>query len=216
MYKERPSWVRTIAAAALCALLAGCSGAHPHLGGASAPALDDAPLSRSGGTNPNAPFAMLAPAHALARRPVLMDPTLAEPCTAAQLGAYESGASVAGEQRAVRISLVNHGAEPCRLSGVPAVSLVAADGSPLAQVVVERAGVASTAGDTPEPAPVAVLPARGESEFSVRWTAGPNCPAVASIAVSAPGTTHSYLVPHPLTVCGDRIVVSQVSGPEPF
>jgi hypothetical protein len=196
-------------------LLAGCSGARaPMSAHGYAPALDDSPLQRSGGTNPNAPFAVLEPAHALARRPALIDPTLAEPCNGAQLSAYESGASVNGEQRQVRVSLVNHASTACKLSGIPSVSLMASDGTPMAQVVVEHgAGVAEVAAGSAEPDAVVVLPARGESEFTITWTTGASCPQVASIAVAAPGTTRSYLVPHPLAVCGDRITVSAVEGP---
>ena len=215
---------------ALAASLLGCSGARSsHVAYSTAPGLrEEASLNSRGGANPNAPYAMVDHTAHLVTRPTQVDLSAAVPCMASDLSLFESGAHVDGNRRSVRLNLVNHAKEACRLSGYPAISLLRADGSLLGSLQIEkvvattleaaltspRGGglnqVASTDVAPAPSAPVLLLPA-GEAAFEVGWTSGPDCDQVGAIAVAAPGTVQTFVVRHTLTVCDGRIRVTAVN-----
>ena len=156
-----------------------------------------------------------------------------EPCSAASLSLFESGAHVDGSRRSVRLNLVNHARLACRLSGYPSISLLRPDGSLLGNVLIEKVTAttleAEFAKQSPHPAavatvqvgaeqtragtsPVVMLAPAGEATFEVGWTSGAGrCDQVGSIAVAAPGMTQSFSVSHPLSICEGRILVTAVS-----
>jgi len=198
---------------------------------------EDAPLSSRGGANPNAPYAELDRSVHLVRRPTAVDVSTAVPCAAEDLSLYESGARIDGEHRSVRLNLVNHAKEPCRLAGYPAISLLRPDGSLIGNIAIEKL-TASTldaslhpssapvavgiqpglslakpvagSGESAEPETVLLVPA-GEASFEVGWTSRPGCDPVASIEVAAPDTVQSFAIRHALTVCEGRIQVTAIN-----
>ncbi|HEY0786572.1 MAG TPA: DUF4232 domain-containing protein [Acidobacteriaceae bacterium] len=227
----RSSPSRWIAGLATATLVAGCGhGGTTHSARSNAPGLREAaPLSGRGGANPNAPFLVVDHTVQLAKRSMPVDINAVQPCGAAQLSLFESGAQVDGERRSVRLNLVNHGALPCRLSGYPAISLLREDGSLIGSIAVEKVtatrldgalkpGTNRAAGtDAPlrAPSPLVLLAPAGEASFEVGWTGsradGAGCAKVGSVVVAAPGTTQSFTVRHAFTVCQGRIQVTAIT-----
>ena len=211
-------------AVAALSLLAGCTAARPSKASyAKVPSLqEDAPLGARGGANPNAPYTVVDHSARLVKRPAVFDVNAAEPCAAADLSLFESGAHVDGDRRSVRLNLVNHAAQPCRLNGYPAISLLRQDGSLIGSISIEKvtattldaafhAKAAPDADKDSGPSPYVLLAPSGEATFEVGWTSGSNCDQVGSIAVAAPGTVQSFTVRHSLNVCEGRILVTAVS-----
>jgi hypothetical protein len=211
------------------AWLSGCTGARTSRSAyATAPGLnEDAPLDH-GGANPNAPYTVVDHSAHLVKRPAILDVNGAEPCAAAELSLFESGARVDGERRSVRLNLVNHAKIPCRLSGYPAISLLRPDGTLIGSIAIEKVtrtkleaalqpagrakvGVQAAAEVENQPAPEVLLAPGGEAAFEVGWTSGTQCDQVGMIAVAAPGTLQSFTVRHALTVCKGRILVTALS-----
>jgi hypothetical protein len=209
------------AALAACALTAGCNAAaHRRVTTGATPTLisDDAPLHGRGGTNPNAPYVVLD------RRPTLVTRSIpdasggAPDCNAGDLDVAEVGADANGSDRIVKLSFVNIGANACRLGGYPEIALLNDKGRPVGSLDVVRSSATSlTAVTAPaaaaasETTPAAVLlPAHGEAYFQVGWTTGEGCPTVSEIVISAPNTTKSFLISHPLVVCSGKIRVTSV------
>ncbi len=206
-------------------LLGGCTNARQaHMAHARAPSLEeDSPLSHRGGVNPNAPYTTVDHSVHLVKRPSVVDVEAAVPCTAANLSLFESGASVDGEIRSVRLSLVNHTQQPCRLSGYPSVSLLRSDQSVIGSIVIQKVtattieaalhtSLPSGAAEPKLPPHSVLIAPSGEATFEVGWTSRPTCEQVASIAVAAPGTIQSFPVHHSLTVCEGRILLTAVTG----
>jgi hypothetical protein len=207
------------------ALLTGCTSArNAHIAQKGAPGLEeDSPLSHRGGVNPNAPYTTVDHSVHLVKRPSVVDVEAAVPCTASDLSLFESGASVDGEIRSVRLSLVNHTQRPCRLSGYPTVSLLRSDQSVIGSIVIQKVtattieaalhtSLPSGAAEPKLPPHNVLLAPSGEATFEVGWTSRPTCEQVASIAVAAPGTIQSFPVHHSLTVCEGRILLTAVTG----
>jgi hypothetical protein len=225
--KLRPAMLAGISVAALVLSLSCNEARAPHSANANAPALnEDAPLSSRGGTNPNAPFAVLDHTVHLQKRPQILDVSAAEPCRSTQLSLFESGAQMDGNHRIVRLNLVNRGNTACRLAGYPAISLLRQDGTLIGSIGIEKVtgttiearlkgqgNAPANAEDTSASAPSAIvmLAPAGEATFEVGWTNGENCDQVGSIAVAAPGTIESFTVHHSLRVCEGRILVTAVS-----
>ncbi len=222
------AWPALACGAAL--LLAGCSAAKQvHASSAKIPGLqEDAPLYNRGGTNPNAPYTTVDRSVHLVTRPTQIDVNAAPYCAATDLNLFESGAHVDGDQRSVRLNLVNHGKQPCRLGGYPAISLLHKDGSLIGNVAIEKVtgtmleaalhakpgGAPPTTEGAPQasaPSPYVLLAPSGEATFEVGWMSGEHCDQVGSIAVAAPGTTQSFLVRHSINVCEGRIRVTALS-----
>jgi hypothetical protein len=208
------------------AWLSGCTAARTSRSAyAPAPGLnEDAPLGNRGGANPNAPYTVVDHSAKLVKRPAILDVNGVEPCAAAELSLFESGARVDGERRSVRLNLVNHAKAACRLSGYPAISLLRPDGTLIGSIAIEKvttttleaavrpAGVVKAAARLEnQPSPEVLLAPGGEAAFEVGWTSGAQCDQVGMIAVAAPGTLESFTVRHSLNVCEGRILVTALS-----
>ncbi|TCK74121.1 uncharacterized protein DUF4232 [Acidipila rosea] len=211
-------------AAALLLLATGCAHVNRNAAGSpGAPALaDDAPLHTRGGTNPNAPYEVAVQKPQLVKRPAIIDINAAAPCNAANLNVFETGAKVNGAYRAVRLAFVNTGAQPCKLGGYPAISLIDQQGGPVGSISIEKVtadtltaqlGPAQQATFT-QPSPEVLLAPRGNAWFEVGYTSSTDCPAISGIAVSAPGTLHLFTINHPLTICAGKIQVTALRGDE--
>lgn len=212
---------------AACALIAGCNGAaHRTVANGSTPRLisDDAPLHGRGGTNPNAPYVVLDHRPALVARSTAATDSSVRDCAAANLDVAEVGADAIGNNRIVKLSFVNAGSESCTLGGYPDIALLDEHGRPVGRLVVEKTSATSltamtssgpalpaAAGATP---PAVVLPAHGEAYFQVGWTTGEGCPTISQIVISAPNTTKSFLISHPLVVCSGKIRVTSLRPTE--
>jgi hypothetical protein len=103
------------------------------------------------------------------------------------------------------------------LGGYPTISLLDQNGTPVASVVVDRV-TASTlsaklrqgplpAATTPPEAEVTLQP-QGEAWFQLGWATGDGCPVVSRITVSAPGSSQTFAVNHPLTVCEGHVQIT--------
>lgn len=199
--------------------LAGCShAAHNSLANGSAPGLknDDAPLLRTEG-NPNAPYLVAAAKPQLMKRPESGDTSAAGPCDSRDLSAIEIAASVNGDYHAVKLAFYNQGLAPCRISGFPTVSLLDKNGDPVSSIKVERVtestvraklaqGPVQSASVTPQPR--LLIAPRGEVWFQMGWTTGEGCPQISRIAISAPGSSDTFTINHPLAVCDGRIEIT--------
>jgi hypothetical protein len=201
-------------------LIAGC--AHPtHAaamqGGTPMMLNEDAPHGR-GGTNPNAPYLMAASANPqLVKRSDAQGTTAANPCENKDLAVTEIAAAINGNYRAVKLAFDNEGLAPCHLGGYPTIALLDQTGTPVANVVVDRVTASTISGELSS---VSVVPTaaktdaqvtispKGEAWFQVGWTTGQSCPVVSRIRVSAPGSTESFTVNHPLTVCEGRVQIT--------
>ncbi len=208
------------------AWLSGCTTARTNRSAyATAPSLnEDSPLASRGGANPNAPYTVVDHSAKLVKRQAMLDVNGVEPCAAADLDLFESGARIDGERRSVRLNLVNHAKAACRLSGYPAISLLRPDGTLIGSIAIQKitattleaalrpAGAVRTGAEVEErPAPEVLLAPGGEAAFEVGWTSGTLCDQVGMIAVAAPGTLQSFTVRHALNVCEGRILVTALS-----
>jgi hypothetical protein len=201
-------------------LLEGCSrSAHTTLHG-NAPALqqEDAPARARGGTNPNAPYTIAGASPALVKRSAV-DMSTITACDSSNLSVTEIAAAVNGKYRAVKLAFNNQGSEPCKLGGYPSISLLDQNNTPVASIVVDRVTASTLSaqlaqGDvqpvaTPSNAEVMLAP-KGEAWFQVGWSTGDDCPVVSRIDVSAPGSTQTFSVNHPLTVCEGRVQITTI------
>ena len=206
-------------------LLAGCSAEHgPRMLRAGAPALG----SERNLADPNAPFTIPAGKPQLRTREPLLDVTDVGQCSQPQLLLFESRAQSNGDHHTLEYTIQNRG-EGCRLGGFPAVSLLRADGSVAGTVRLEKvssqrmaatltpapaagSAVAQEASAVDEaPSPQVLLPARGSAAFELGWTTGPGCEQVSRIAIAAPGSTRPVVLPRPLVVCENRILITAVA-----
>jgi hypothetical protein len=206
-------------------LLQGCASSSSRATSrSSAPALSgDNGLRSAGGTNPNAPFAVVEHSPRLVPRPTQETSSDILSCPASGLGITEVAANVNGRYRIVRLAFVNRQDMPCKLAGYPSVSLVSGDGAPVGSLAIERTTAQSlTAVMNPgraetamtEPSPSVILPAGGKAYFQLGWVTGDDCPSVSHIVIAAPGTTHSFTLNHPLAICDGRIRITAVSQDE--
>ncbi len=154
----------------------------------------------------------------------MVDVNAVAPCAAGDLSLFESGAHVDGERRSIRLNLVNHAQEPCRLSGYPAISLLRKDGSLIGSIAVEkitattldaafhpRGDATVTQVSASQPPAYVLLAPSGEAAFEIGWTSRPDCDQVGAIAVAAPGTLQSFTVNHTLSICEGRILVTAIN-----
>jgi hypothetical protein len=199
--------------------LGGCAHsthATPLRGGAPAMLSEDGPHAH-GGTNPNAPYMMAASSPQLVKRSDATGSATANPCDSKELAVTEIAAAVNGNYRAVKLAFDNEGLAPCQLGGYPAISLLDKTGTPVANLVVDRVtastlsaqlaqGPVQTTASKPD-AQITIAP-KGEAWFQVGWSSGQDCPVVSRISVSAPGSTESFVVNHPLTVCEGHVQIT--------
>lgn len=145
----------------------------------------------------------------------------AAPCRSGELKLVShSGDAGAGNRNAV-LALQNTGAQPCSLTGYPAVVLRDRQGRDLTSIRAEQTprGVPEGA----QPGPVN-LPAQGRAFFDIAWTVVPDessggqraCPAVTGLRVTPPGDSSALPLTLALNPCGGRIRVSPFRAtPEP-
>jgi Protein of unknown function (DUF4232) len=185
-------------------------------GGAPGLLQEDAPHTR-GGTNPNAPYLMAATSPQLVKRSEATASTTANPCESKDLAVTEIAAAVNGNYRAVKLAFDNEGLVPCHIGGYPAISLLDNSGTPVASLIVDRVtastlnaqlaeGPARTAASKPD-AQITIAP-KGEAWFQVGWSTGQGCPIVSRIDISAPGSTESFAVNHPMAVCEGHVQIT--------
>jgi Protein of unknown function (DUF4232) len=199
--------------------LEGCShSTHTSAMRGNAPVLltEDAPRSH-GGTDPNAPYLIRTASPQLVKRSDVVSGPVANPCEGKDLEVTEIAAAVNGDYRAVKIAFDNNGLAPCRLGGYPAISLLDKTGTPIASLVVDRVTTSSISARladgsiqttaTKQDAQVTIAP-KDEAWFQIGWSTGQNCPVVSRITVSAPGSTETFTVNHPLTVCDGHVQIT--------
>lgn len=165
-------------------------------------------------TNPNGPFVLVSrEKNAGASRPSPVQ-TTAIACNSDDLAVVEVSEQVNGSERYVSLAFVNEGEDVCKLGGYPTLSLLDEHGGPIGSVSVVR--VNDTSQITPSTNPQEVTPGlvelmlapRGEAYFGISWVSGDQCPAVAGLAVRAPGMMRTFSINHPLSVCSGQIRVT--------
>jgi hypothetical protein len=147
----------------------------------------------------------------------------ADPCDSKNLSVTEIAAAVNGKYRAVKLAFDNQGLTACRLGGYPSISLLEQDGTPVVSVVVDRVTASTLSAqlapaaapqntaqteNAGKPGAQVLLAPKGEAWFQIGWSTGDGCPVVSRISVSAPGTTESFTVSHPLTICDGRVQIT--------
>ena len=180
--------------------------------------------------DPNAPFTVMPPGPRLAvRQPAVLDVNGLPPCDPGQITLYESRAQANGPHHTLRLSLANTG-EACRLGGFPSISLLGADGTVLGNIRIHKVSNQSMTASLASPllpaavkqeaefdmpSPQVLLSAKGQADFQLGWTSGPNCEQVSRIAVAAPGTTRSILISRALAVCEDQVLITAIGTAGP-
>ncbi len=209
--------------------LAGCQSPHSGLSKrATAPGLRDSDGAVDGSmarnvAAPNGPYTLAAAKPRLAVREAILDVDGVPACAPGQLGLFESRAQANGLRHTVRFTLSNQGSA-CRIGGFPSVSLLGADGTILGQIRLRKVsdtGMAAmlATGTRRETAvdgasPQILLPSQGHAAFDLGWTTGPACVQVSRIAIAAPGSTETVVIPRTLSVCEDQVLVTQVASAE--
>ena len=216
------------AAAALLGLAA-CNSGHPGQVQGVAPGIANGDSGYGPMRNlsdPNAPFAVLAASPHLEKRPALLDVNAVPVCDPSNLHVWESGANVNGNHRTIRYTLSNSG-DACRLTGFPAITLLAPGGRVLGSVRLQKVseetiaatltnagGIVPADSSASYPSEPVLLVPKGRAGFDIGWTSGPACQQVSQIVIAAPGSDHSVIIPRQLTVCAERLLVSAVSPAE--
>jgi len=191
---------------------------HSNLLQAGAPGLqsDDTPHLRREG-NPNAPYLVASAKPQLVKRSDNTGNTAAETCDGKDLSVTEIAAAVNGDYHAVKLAFYNQGLTACKIGGFPSISLLDKNGNPISSVTIQKVtestvraklaqGSLQQASATPQ-AHLIIAP-RSEAWFQLGWTTGDGCPTVSRISVSAPGSTETFTVNHPLSVCDGRIEIT--------
>jgi len=223
-------------AAVMALLVAGCTqnAARGKVAG-TAPALsgEGQPHIR-GVSDPNAPFTLMdrmkASAGAVSSGE---DSASAARCAAADLQVYEAAASMNGDARSVRLALKNVGANACRLSGYPAITLEDEYGAAIASIAVRQTGAASLSGAVVAPVVKAsaasgagatgpvdiVLRPGNKANFEIGWSSGEGCPVVSRFTVALPESSPtageesatasgSFTINRALNVCNGELQVT--------
>lgn len=191
-------------------------------GGAPVLLNEDSPRSH-GGTNPNAPYLVASASPQLVKRSEANAAAPAGPCDGKDLSVTEIAAAVNGSYHAIKLAFDNEGLAPCRIGGYPVISLLDKTGTPVATLAVDRVSASSISarlsqGPTQttaakQDAQITIAP-KGEAWFQVGWSTGENCPVISRISVTAPGSTESFTVNHPLTVCEGRVQITALHSDE--
>jgi hypothetical protein len=186
-------------------------------GGAPALLQEDGQLHPRGGTNPNAPYVLAGAKPQLVKRTEPANTSLADTCDGSKLTITEIAAAVNGNYRAIKLAFHNQSDTSCQLGGYPVISLLDRSGSAVASVTVDRVTMSTLSAQlTQEPAQAAAIQSdasvtlapRGEAWFQLGWATGEGCPVVSHVSVSAPGSTETFTVTHPLTVCEGRVQIT--------
>lgn len=182
--------------------------------------MEDAPHGR-GGTNPNAPFVLVDRSPRPAAHLASMSAADAPPCSAREISLSEVAAEMNGQSREVKFAFVNEGAETCRIGGYPEIELLDAQDLPVANLTVVKSAPGAlqartvSASASVEPAREAaelVLDPKQEAYFGITWTTGEDCPVVSRIELTAPGTTQTFTISRPLTVCAGQVKVTALQS----
>lgn len=190
--------------------------------------------SQSQHPDPNAPYMIPAPARPAATPPARPADAHAPLCSPDALKVQEISGNVHGAYHSAKLGFRNQTGVACQLGGYPVVALFNGQGQTVGSIAVERtteaavraelaesaqqqgaqppatekspgsAAAPATAGSS---APVVLMP-KEVAAFEVVWSAGQGCPSVARLLVTAPGTTRSFSVAQPMSVCTGRIQVT--------
>jgi len=98
--------------------------------------------------------------------------------------------------------------------GEPAPQRAGAPGSPQSANGPASSAAALepvSAGTVGSSSPVVVVMPKEVAAFQVVWSAGENCSSVARLLITPPGTTRTFSVSQPMSVCGGRIQVTPLS-----
>lgn len=226
------SAVLALTASLLLVLWSGCAAGPPAnavLSQAVAPTQSQRP-------DPNAPYVIPAPPRPAAA-PVAPPPAMgASICSPDALSVQEIAGDVHGAFHSIKLGFRNGTGVACRLSGYPLVVLFNAQGHSLGSVAVERTTAAEvraelgqgaagsgkpqakpnrasatqparSAATANSPAEVVLMP-KAVAAFDLVWSAGENCSSVARLLVTAPGTTRTFPVTQPMSVCTGRVQVT--------
>jgi len=135
------------------------------------------------------------------------------PCRAADLRLSGEGGDAGAGNRLATVGVQNVGAQPCGLTGYPAVALVDAIKQPITTVRSEQnPGSSLRAGQAP--ALVRLAP-QAKAYFDLAWTVVPDesqgqtvCPAATGVRVTPPADTASLELAQQIVPCGGRLRVS--------
>jgi len=135
------------------------------------------------------------------------------PCRAADLKLSSEGGDAGAGNRLATIGVQNIGAQPCGLTGYPAVALLDAIQQPITTVRSEQeTGSYLRAGSAP--ALVRLAP-QARAFFDIAWNVVPDetggqttCPAATGIRVTPPADTRAVDLAQQLAPCGGRVKIS--------
>jgi hypothetical protein len=174
--------------------------------------------------NPNAPYVVETsskPPQLVKRADESGSGTMTEGCRDKNLTVTEIAAALNGSYHAVKLAFYNQGLTPCKIGGFPTVSLLDQHGNPVASVAIERVTESAVKAKL-EPGsvqqssaaqPVAlVIAPRGEAWFQLGWLTGDGCPEVSRISVSAPESSESFTINHPLDICDGKLEITALRG----
>jgi hypothetical protein len=153
--------------------------------------------------------------------------TPASPCSPDALKVEEISGNVHDNYHSIKLGFQNQAGVNCQLSGYPLVALFNGQGQSLGSIAEQRTTEAQVLAELGEsepgpakstqPAPAAtraseppnvVLMPKAVAAFQVVWSAGESCPKVARVLVTPPGTTRTFTVSQPMSVCMGRIQVT--------
>lgn len=175
--------------------------------------------------DPNAPYVVPAPPRKVAAQPTPAAAAEAPPCSPDALKVEEIAGNTHGAWHSIKVGFRNQASVACRLSGYPLVALFNGAGQTLGSIAVERTTPDEVRAELAEPSPTkpsqplpaqdaasssehVVLVPRAVAAFQVVWSAGESCSKVARLLVTAPGTTRTFSVAQPMTVCTGRVQVT--------
>ncbi len=216
------SAVLAAAAAFLLALWTGCAATSPGVDALTHPV---AP-AQSQRPDPNAPYVVPAP-----QRPAAPSAAVAltqsPPCSPDALKVQEIAGNVHDNYHSIKLGFRNRTGVACELSGYPKIALFDGQKQPLSSIAVQRTSLAEVRSELGESShgqatssqavPAAargsgsrkvVLMPNSVAAFQVVWSAGENCPSVARLLVTAPGTTRTFTVSQPMSVCTGRLQIT--------
>ncbi|MDZ4114158.1 MAG: DUF4232 domain-containing protein, partial [Brevundimonas sp.] len=135
------------------------------------------------------------------------------PCKGPQLKLSAAGGDAGAGNRVSILAVQNLGAQPCSLTGYPAVILQDRQGRDLTGIRAQQTlGGYFRTGQAPTPVR---LEPQGKAFFDIAWNVVSdegqgqrNCPSVARIRMTAPGDTSPVSLEQTLTPCGGSIRVS--------
>lgn len=135
------------------------------------------------------------------------------PCRAADLKLSSEGGDAGAGNRMATIGVQNIGAQPCSLTGYPAVALLDAIQQPITTVRSEQeTGSYLRSGSAPM---LVRLAPQAKGFFDLAWNVVPDetegqttCPAAMGIRVTPPADTRSVDLAQQLGPCGGRVKVS--------